>query len=96
LNDYGVYHLGREQWSTAESWFRRALEVQPGQSRTRINLGISLAMQGRLDESYEVFSSVVGSAAAYLNIGVLLARRKEDQAAEDYWRRALELNPTLR
>jgi len=92
LNDFGVFHLHREQWSAAESWFRRALTAQPNYERAAMNLGMSLAMQGRLKESHEAFSRVVGPAAAYSNLGVLLARQGRIDEARDHLQRALALD----
>lgn len=94
LNDFGVYQLQREQPQAAEQWFRRALAVQPEHERATVNLGIALCLQGRLEESYATFTRVVSPAAAYSNIGVLLAQQ-HSPAAEQHLRRALELDPNL-
>jgi Tfp pilus assembly protein PilF len=95
LNDYGVFHLRRGQWTVAESWFRRALDVHPGHDRASVNLAISLGMQDRRPESYEAFARVVGSAAAYCNLGVLLHRQGQTDAARDHFEQALQLDPSL-
>ncbi len=92
LNDFGVFHLHREHWAEAESWFRRSLKAQPKNDRAAVNLGMSLAMQGRLDESYETFAPVVGSAAAYSNIGVLLSRQGRIDDARDYLNKAKSID----
>ncbi len=95
LNDYGVYHMHRERWANAESWFRRALSVAPDHQRANVNLGMTLAMQNRLQESYEAFASVVGPAAAYSNLGVLLTRQGRIQEARDQFHRALAADRSL-
>lgn len=96
LNDVGVFFLHREKWPTAESWFRRALEAKPDHARATNNLAMTLAMQGRLQESYEVFARVVGPASAYSNLGVLLARQGRTDEAREHFRRALALESSLR
>jgi Tfp pilus assembly protein PilF len=96
LNDYGVYHLHRESWATAEAWFRRCLEVNRTHRRAMNNLAMSLAMQNRLQESYEVFSQVVGQPAAYSNLGVLLTRQGRVAEAREHFQRALASDPTTR
>lgn len=96
LNDFGVFHLHRERWAAAESWFRRSLAIDPSHQRAANNLAMSLAMQNRLSESYEVFSGVVGPAAAYSNLGVLLARQGKRQEAREHFQHALSLDGTIR
>jgi Tfp pilus assembly protein PilF len=95
LNDYGVFHLRRGQWTVAEGWFRRALEASPGHDRASVNLAISLGMQDRRTESYEAFARVVGSAAAYCNLGVLLQRQGQTDAGRDHFEQALRLDASL-
>lgn len=95
LNDFGVYYSRRQQHAAAERLFRAALAAQPDHQRASINLGISLCQQGRLDESYTFFARVVGPAAAYSNIGVLLAQQNHPVEAERHLRRAVALDPTL-
>ncbi len=95
LNDFGVYHLQREDWAAAEAWFRRSLAVAPTHQRATNNLAMSLAMQNRLNESYEAFSRVVGPAAAYSNLGVLLARQSRIDEAREHFQRALAIDPTV-
>jgi len=55
-----------------------------------------LAMQNRLQESYEAFSHVVGPAAAYSNIGVLLTRQGRNDEAREHFQNALALDGTVR
>jgi Tfp pilus assembly protein PilF len=95
LNDFGVYHLHREDWAAAETWFSRSLAVDPTHQRATNNLAMSLAMQNRLNESYEAFSRVVGPAAAYSNIGVLLTREGRIDEAREHFQRALALDRTI-
>lgn len=95
LNDFGVHHLHREDWAAAETWFRRSLSVEPTHHRATNNLATSLAMQNRLTESYELFSRVVGPAAAYSNLGVLLTRQGRIEEAREHLQRALALDRTV-
>jgi Tfp pilus assembly protein PilF len=95
LNDYGVYHMHRERWTDAESLFRRTLQITPHHERANVNLGMSLAMQNRLQESYEAFATVVGPGAAVSNIGVLLTRQGRIKEARNYFSRALIIDRSL-
>ena len=95
LNDYGVFYLQRDQWPQAETWFKKAIAAQPGHERATINLAITLATQGRAQESYEHFAKIVGPAAAYSNLGVLLARQGKTAEARTHFLRALEIDNQL-
>lgn len=95
LNDVGAFHLHRSRFADAEGWFRRALTHEPNHVRALNNLGISLAMQGRVNESFDAFSVAVGTAAAYSNLGVILQRQGHHEQARDHYRRALELDHSL-
>lgn len=95
LNDYGVFHLRRMNAVTAESWFRKSLEINPKDQRTMVNLAGSLALQNRFPESHEAYSRAVGAAAAYSNIGVHLARQNRIAEAREHFRQALEQDPTI-
>jgi tetratricopeptide (TPR) repeat protein len=52
-------------------------------------------MQGRLNESFPVFAHVVGPAAAYSNIGVLLTRQGRAAEAREHFQRALALDNSI-
>ena len=95
LNDVGVFHLRREHWADAEAWFRRALDAQPGHDRAAVNLAVCLGMQGHLGDSYEAFVQSVGPAAAYCNLGVLLARQGRTGEAREHLQHALSLDRSL-
>lgn len=95
LNDFGYFHLIHGDPTAAESWFRRTLAVDPAHQRAANNLAMSLAMQNRLQESYEVFSRVVGPAAAYSNLGVLLTHQGRINEAREHFQRALAIDRTI-
>lgn len=95
LNDLGMFYLRRDRWTEAERWFRQALQAAPDHDRAAINLATSLAMQDRRADSYEVFAGVVGPAAAYSNLGVLLKRQGRSDLARDHLEHALRLEPSL-
>jgi Flp pilus assembly protein TadD len=88
-NDAGMYYLRRSRNADAEVRFRRALELYPEHARARNNLAISLAMQGRLPESFDAFSEVSGPAAAYSNLGVILMRQGKPDLARHHFQLAL-------
>ncbi len=95
LNDLGMFHQRRDRWAEAEPWFRKALQAAPDHDRAAINLAISLGMQDRTADSFEVFARVVGPAAAYSNVGMLLQRQGRSDLARDHLEHALRLDPSL-
>ena len=95
LNDFGVYYLHRDQWAAAETLFRRSLAVAPKHQRATTNLATCVAMQNRTGESFELFASVVGPAAAYSNLGVLLIRQGRTDEAREHFHQALARDKTI-
>jgi len=94
LNDYGVFHLHREQWLEAGTQFRRALKASPSHQRATTNLATTLAMQDRLQESFDTFTQIVSPAAAHSNLGVLLTRQGRTAEAEQQFQHALAIDAT--
>jgi len=95
LNDYGFYHLSRNNLDEAERLLRRAVDEDDKNQRATINLARVLAARGKHKESYQLFSQVVGPAAAHSNLGVILARQGNQQAAQEAFEKSLELDASL-
>jgi Tfp pilus assembly protein PilF len=95
LNDFGMHHLQREDWTQAERCFREALQRNPKHPRATTNLGIALAEQGRYDEAEAVFARAATRAAAANNVAMFLARHGRRADAEAKFRQALTLEPSL-
>lgn len=95
LSDVGYYYHQRENHAEAESYLRKALAVSPDHEKALSNLALTLAAQGRFDESREMFAKVVGPAAAYSNIGVLMAQQGRYDEAKQSFREAAALDSSL-
>lgn len=95
LSDFGYYYFERGNLAEAEQWLRKALALDANHQKALTNLGLVLASQGRLAESFEVFSKVVGPAAAHSNIGVLMAKQGRYDQAKQAFQQALAIDPTL-
>jgi len=78
---------------TLESVVRR----QPDDATARLNLGMALSDQGRLNEALEHLKQVVlvrpEDSRGWVALGVALARNKEVTKAVDALRRAVEVDP---
>ena len=85
----------------AETDFRKSLELNPKDADTWFNLGNSLVVQERPGEAEEAYRRVIdldhgpSSAAARLNLGVLLLTRQKVDEAEKLLKEAARLNPEL-
>ncbi|WP_162660868.1 tetratricopeptide repeat protein [Tuwongella immobilis] len=95
LNDLGYSYYNRGQWSEAESYLRRAVQADPKNKRAALNLGLTMAQQGQVEEALHWFTQSVTPAEAQANLGfVLAAQGKRDEAIAAY-RQALQLEPAL-
>jgi Tfp pilus assembly protein PilF len=95
LSDFGYYYFERGNLPEAERSLRKALAIDPNHQKALCNLGLVLAGQGRFDESFEVFSKVVGPAAAHSNVGVLMAKQGRYDQARQAFHQALATDATL-
>jgi len=95
LNDVGYFYYRRAQWKEAESKFREALAQNPKLERAKINLGMTLGHQGRMQDAYELFAEAVGPAAAHSNVGILLAKQGHRAEAIDALHKSLAFDPDL-
>lgn len=60
LANFAILHVRREQYSEAEHWFRRAIEIEPENLRFRYMLGLTLLRLGREAEAEEILQSALG------------------------------------
>jgi Flp pilus assembly protein TadD len=93
LNDMAYHCYQRGDWSGAETWLRQALAVDPKHQRAWINLGMTLAQQGKTKEGFEAFAKVVSPAEAKSNLGMILAQRGQYEDARQAFRESLALEP---
>jgi Tfp pilus assembly protein PilF len=96
LNDIGYSYYNRGDWAEAESHLRRAIVADKNYKPAWVNLGLTLAQQGRESEAIDAFLKAVSQAEAHANLGFVLASQGKKAEAIAAYRRALELEPTLR
>jgi Tfp pilus assembly protein PilF len=96
LNDFGFFHYRQGNYSRAETYLNRALQIAPDHPRAAMNLGLVLAHQGRHDEAFVRFEASVGAAEAHANLGIILAKTGRTDEAVVALRQAIELDPTLK
>lgn len=85
----------------AEEHFRRAVELAPKDSRARTNFGTFLCTQNRHKAAEEQFLAAVKNPLydspeiAYTNAGLCMVGAGDLNKAENYLRRALQINPRV-
>lgn len=92
-NNLGFVYLQDRNFAAAESSFRKSLELSPSFKRARMNLGVTLARQGRVAEAVEQFAMVVSREDALFNVAVVRVEEKDFEAAAKVLREALIYNP---
>lgn len=90
-----------EQYESAESHFTRAVKFKPDNSAAAHDFGMLLCQINKERESVEYFEIAASnplfdrSELSYMRAGECLARIS-DPGAEEYLKRALQVNPNLR
>jgi tetratricopeptide (TPR) repeat protein len=96
------FELGRMmelqgQWTNAETWFRRAVELRPILSEGWIELGKVQASQEEYAEALASFTMAQGQrpgdSEIYLRSGLALAKLNRHAEAMEKYRAAIHLNP---
>ncbi|MDT8310699.1 MAG: type IV pilus biogenesis/stability protein PilW [Methylophaga sp.] len=82
--------------------FEKAVDLAPEYSEAQNNYGAFLCQQQRFDEAEKRFLLAVenplyqSAAQAYENAGLCAMQAQQVKTAENYFRRALQIEPTLR
>jgi type IV pilus assembly protein PilF len=99
LNAMGLVYMGLNEDDKARASFERALKVDPNDSDVNNNYGLFLCDRRREKESLKYFLAAVRNPLyrtpeeAYVNAGICARRAGDDQAAEQYFQRALSARP---
>ncbi len=84
-------------WRGAETSFRRALELAPGNATVLRRAGVLAFRRGRLEEGIGLYRSALEqdplSAHSYSNLGIALHETNRYMEAEGAFRKSLELVP---
>jgi Tfp pilus assembly protein PilF len=96
LNDFGYFEYQRGRFAESDKWLRQAIAIDPSHQRAWCNLAMSLAQQGRFDESYDAFAKVITPAEARSNIAMVMAQLGHTEMAKESIRLALAEDPDLK
>jgi type IV pilus assembly protein PilF len=94
-------HEAMNQPKQAESNYKKALELSPGNSQIENTYAVFLCRQGEVDRALPIFEKVIADKlyptpyAAATNAGVCLRGQKRDADAERYFERAVAMGPSF-
>lgn len=100
-NAYGLLYQRLNKSDLAEKHFQKALSLNPNSSGTRNNYAQFLCQRGKYQEAEQMFEQAADNplyqtpAAPLANAGTCAVRNNDDEKAEHYFRRALEINPRI-
>lgn len=94
-NDLGQAHAQRKEWGLAASAAARAIEIEPRNPLYASNLARILVAKGEPQGAMAALEQVYDPAIANYNLGVLLNKNGQSEAALARFHRAAELNPNL-
>ena len=94
-NNLGLCFARRGKLNEAASALGQAVQLDPRNPLYRNNLATVLVDQNRLPEALANFREVHGEAAAYYNIGYLLNKKGQTDAAEHNFAQALRIDPKM-
>lgn len=95
FNNLGAFHGRRGRLNESVAALKRAVELQPKQAKYRNNLAVVLVELGRPREAFEHLRAVSSDAVAYYNLGFLLSKKGQTQAAVRHFAIALQIDPSM-
>jgi Tfp pilus assembly protein PilF len=94
-NNLGLCFARRGKLNEAASALGQAVQLDPRNPLYRNNLATVLVDQNRLPEALANLRDVHGEAAAYYNLGYLLNKKGQTEAAEHNFAQALRIDPNM-
>ncbi len=94
-NYLGLHYDRRRMPNEAAATLSQAVQLKPDEPLYRNNLAHVLVELGQLQAAYEQLHAVHGEAVAYYNLGYLLHRRGQREAAVQHLSAALRRAPNL-
>jgi tetratricopeptide (TPR) repeat protein len=94
-NNLGLFFGKQKRYDNAVGALASAIQIAPQNPLYRNNLAIVLVDQGRLPEAFEQLKAVHPEAVAYYNLGYLLNRRGQTQAAMQHFSLAVQADPNM-
>ncbi|HET6756881.1 MAG TPA: type IV pilus biogenesis/stability protein PilW [Burkholderiales bacterium] len=99
-NTSGLVYMELKEDAVAEKNFQQALRLNGNDSEAHNNYGLFLCSRGRADEGVAHFKTALKNPLyntpqkALANSGVCLRKLNDDKTAEDYFEKALSIDPS--
>jgi type IV pilus assembly protein PilF len=99
FNALGLVHMDLKEDDQAEKYFRQAIKIDPSSSEAKNNYGMFLCQRGRQKEGIRQLLDALKNPlyatpdVAYRNAGLCARKAGETKSAEEYFLKALKLNP---
>ena len=94
-HEVGMFHARRKEWAPALDYLRRAAELDPENRQIVKSYGLSLARNGRVEESLAQFRKVMPEAEAHCNVARMLRHMNQLDESKQQVQLALRANPTF-
>jgi len=94
-NNLALFYAGRGMLNEASAAMARAIQLQPKNPKYRNNIAQLLVTMGRTTEAFAHLSAVHRPAVAHYNLGYLLERQGQSQAAAQQFAIALQTDSSL-
>ncbi len=94
-NNLGLCYARQNRLDEAVAALGRAIQLDAKNPLYRNNIAAVLVDQGRANEAFLHLRAVHGDAAAYYNLGYLLNKKGQPQAALQDFRLALQADPSM-
>ncbi|WP_417849079.1 tetratricopeptide repeat protein [Thalassoglobus sp.] len=95
-SDLGYAHILQGEFDIAEEFLRESLNLNPADMKSVNNLALAVGHQGRMDESYTIYRSVMSDAEAHANIGFVYSEQGNAEMAMRHYDIALDKDPSLK
>jgi tetratricopeptide (TPR) repeat protein len=79
----------------AERSFQAGIDKDPTNQPCRVNYGLMLTRQGKIEEAKEQFGAVLSPAEAHYNIASVFQQQGKKDAARAEYKEAIKTDPTL-
>lgn len=95
FNDAGLCYARNGQLNPAAAHLARAVQLQPKKALYRNNLAVVLVETGQNEQALAQLRAVHAESVARFNLGQLLLRKGESQAAAEQFSAALRADPAM-
>jgi len=94
-NNLALFYARRRMLDRSTAMLGRAIQLEPSNAKYRNNMATVLVEMGRIEEAFRQLQSVHPEAVAYYNLGFLLEKRGDPEAAARHFAVALQRDPSL-